>query len=353
MTGSTPAETTHADFLEATRNRRGLWRVRLVDGDRTLSDIDDVLFVTPTGSHLFGTADAESDFDVTGIFVEPLEAIILGEDRHTIRASSSEGAQAPNRPGDFDAEFVELRRFVEDALAGQPYALELLHAPEAQWLLSTEPFEQLVARRRRFLSRRIEPFAGYCRSQAEKYGDKGRRLEAIERSLEVLEAADRGEPIRRVVDRLPFESEFVERVEQPIRGQDEPVELVAIAGKKFELEAKIAKALDSLTGLRDEYGARAERARRGTDWKAISHAYRIAWELRELLADQQLTFPRPRADFLSRIKRGEVAAERVERQLPEVIDDALSTPTDLPEQPETDFWESWLIETYKEAFCPA
>ena len=353
MPDASTTDTTHADFLEPVRNERGLWDLSLVDGEETLGQVGDVVFATPTGSHLFGTADADSDFDVTGIFVEPLAAIILGNARHTIRPSTSEADTAPNEPGDFDAEFVELRRFVDDALAGQPYALELLYAPEQQWLLSTDLFEQLVAERGRFLSRQIEPFAGYCRSQAEKYGEKGRRLEAIERALEVLESAGRGLPIRQIADRLPWESEYVGRISQPIRGQQEPVELVEIAGKKFELEAKVKKAVDSLRRLRDEYGARARRAREGVDWKAISHAYRIAWELQELLEAQQLTFPRPRADFLARVKRGEISRERVERELPDIIDAALATSTDLPAEPDCDFWRSWLVDTYYAIYPPS
>ena len=336
----------HTQFIEAERADRDLDTISIHADDQTLLELDRVAFVSPAGSHLHGTADAESDYDIKGVFLDPLDAIILDRDRETLRASSSGGDGDRNVPGDVDVEFIELRKFVRDALAGQTYAVEMLHCPPELTLRTSPIWDHLVDHRDRLISRRVEPFVGYCRTQARKYGDKGERLAAIERVLETLEEAGRRLRIGEVADELPVDGEHVRLVDQPIRGQDEPVTLLEVVGKRYELEAQTKKAIDSLRKLRDSYGERARRARDGIDWKATSHAYRVAFELEELLATGEIVFPLERADFLRRVKRGEVDRDRVEREIPQLVERALETPSQLPNEPDVDYWNRWLVETY-------
>ncbi|MFB6373952.1 MAG: hypothetical protein ABEN55_12760, partial [Bradymonadaceae bacterium] len=135
------------------------------------------------------------------------------------------------------------------------------------------------------------------------------------------------------------DGEYVDVVDQSIRGQDQPVRLLEVVGKRYEFEARAKKAIDSLRKLRDTYGDRARRARDGIDWKATSHAYRVALELEELLTTGEIAFPLEQADFLRRVKR-------VEREIPELVEQALETPSRLPNEPDVDYWEQWLVETY-------
>jgi hypothetical protein len=315
-----------------------------VDGG-TLIETERGIFACPTGSHLFGTADEQSDIDLKAVYLAPLERILLGRDDSTRRASTSDD-DTENAAGDVDVELLELRKFLRDALDGHPYAVEMLFCPDDLACATSPLWDELREARDRLISRRLDPFVGYCRAQARKYGRKAERLETIERVLEVLEEAGAGKRIHTAVDRLPLDAEYVSLVEQPIRGQKEPAELLEVAGKRFELEARIKKALGSLRKLRDEYGDRVRRAKEGFDWKAASHAYRVAFELEELRATGRIEFPLEEADFLRRIKRGDMSRERVDREIPRLVERALDTPSALPDAPDEAYWEDWIVETY-------
>ena len=339
-----------SEVVSAQRHPSGLYDLQIkVDGE-ALVQIDGVAFASPSGSHLYGTADRESDFDLRGVYLAPLESIILGNARETVRATTS-GDDVANQPGDFDAEFVELRKFLEDALAGQAYAVELLNVPDELALVSTDLWESLLDSPHALVSRRVEPFVGYCRAQAKKYADKRQRLRVIEETLEILEQAPRGERIERVADELPLDEPYLRLVEQPIRGTEQPVTLLDVAGKRFEMRAKIKKAVDSLRRLRDAYGERVRQSRHDRDWKAISHAYRIAFELRELLRTGGIEFPLEQADLIRRIKHGEVPYEQIQREIPKLVDEAIATPTELPDAPDTEAWHQWLVDQYRTRFC--
>lgn len=340
-------ELPHADIVRPESSPDGLYRASfVVDGDE-IGAISNVAFAAPTGSFLYGTDHPDSDYDIKAVYLETFERILLDGDRPVRRFESSEGHAEANRPGDVDVECIELRKFVRDALDGHPYAIEMLHVPRSIELLRTDLWEELLRRRERLVSAQVDPFVGYCRAQVRRYANKADRLSAIESVLDVLESADRGARIETVVDRLPTDSEHVGVVEQPIRGQERPVKLLRVVDKQYELRARVSKAVDSLRSLRESYGERVRDAAEGTpDWKAISHAYRIAFELRELLETGALDFPLERAPFLGEVRRGEIPYRRVERELPELVEEALETPTDLPDTPDESFWLDWLVETY-------
>jgi hypothetical protein len=331
--------------VETRPGQEGLFEFAVhVDGG-TLIETERAIFACPTGSHLFGTADTQSDIDLKALYLAPLERILLGRDASTRRASTSDET-TENVAGDVDVELIEFRKFLRDALDGHPYAIEMLFCPEDLAGATSPLWDRLLADRDRLISSRLDPFVGYCRAQARKYGRKAERLETIERVLEVLDEAGPGSRIRTVVDGLPLDAEHVSLVEQPIRGQEEPAELLEVAGKRFELEARIEKALGSLRKLRDEYGERVRRAKEGFDWKAASHAYRVALELEELRATGRLEFPLEEADFLRRVKRGDISRERADREIPRLVERALDTPSALPDAPDEAYWEDWIVETY-------
>ena len=334
------------DVLRTSRNDRDRYDVQcLADGD-VFAELDDVLFAVPFGSHLYGTADEESDIDIKCVFVESFRRLVLEEDRETVRFSTSDEKVA-NHPGDIDVDCIELRKFVSDALEGQTYAVELLHCPDDRVIVETSRFRALRDQRGHLLSTRVQPFVGYCRTQARKYGAKGERLEAIETTLEVLERHDHSARLEEIVDELPLDQAYVDIVEQSIRGQDDPVALLEVVDKRYEMRARIEKAVESLRKVRDQYGERTRRARDGIDWKAISHAYRVVFELRELLSSGGLEFPLERADFLRRVKRGEVAYDRVQSEIPSLVEETMEMESVLPDTPDRSFACDWLVETYR------
>jgi hypothetical protein len=70
----------------------------------------------------------------------------------------------------------------------------------------------------------------------------------------------------------------------------------------------LKEAANIYTRIYQEYGHRARLAQtnEGIDWKALSHAVRVANEALELLETHHVTFPLPNAAHILAIKRGTV-----------------------------------------------
>lgn len=316
-----------------------------------------ILFKCKFGSHLYGTNTPTSDQDFKGVFIESLDNIILRKDSETVhhntRADQTDGVR--NAPTDVDIEHKELRRFVNDCLSGQTYALDMLFAPIDTWLEFTPIWTALVLNRKKFLSKNVEPYIAYCRHQAGKYGLKGSRLGELLRVIEYLKAYDPKTPLYTAVLGLPV-SEYVKMVEitseRPNGEQPLTETFLEVLTKKFSITRHIEDVLVSLERMNEKYGARARLAQEnaGVDWKAISHAYRCMHELRELAQTGEIKFPLESADFLKRVKMGEISYDLVQEELPKLMESAIEMVKNsehLPDEPDYEFWENFILQVYK------
>lgn len=317
------------------------------DSGDVVAECDRVVAVTVFGSHLYGTSGPESDLDLKGIYLNDLHAALFKNDCNRQYDSDPEDGR------EFDLELIELRTFIEDALQGQTYSLEMLHTPDHLQLLTTNIWDDILCHRDRIVSSHVMPFIGYCRQQASKYSMKGERLSVIEDVLDAIEFAPPHVQIQEYTSDFP-EHECVTFYTQTLDDQDNTVEMVEIAGKKFELHAPVGKLRESMESLQDQYGSRAHRAKEdGVDWKATYHAYRVAYELEELLTQGELTFPLGTRERLKEIKEGRVDYETVQEELPELIDRAvgLEDQSDLRDEPDRAFMEAFLEILYRRMFA--
>jgi hypothetical protein len=119
-----------------------------------------LFYLCLAGSHLYGTAGAESDVDHRGIYLEPVPSLIgLGSEVGTYRHAghTTDGTV-------LDLELHPLRKWVRLALACNPNMLEALFAPRTHWLYSTPAWERIYALRHGFLNVRARfAFTGMAR----------------------------------------------------------------------------------------------------------------------------------------------------------------------------------------------
>jgi len=122
-----------------------------------------------------------------------------------------------------------------------------------------------------------------------------------------------------------------------------------ICGRKFQETAKIDYVLDCLKKVESGYGERARLAAKnmGIDFKAISHALRAAYQVKELLTENTITFPLKEAPFLKEVKQGKLdylteIAPVLEALMDEV--EILSENSTLPEKPDRKFWDQFIID---------
>lgn len=294
---------------------------------------------TRFGSHLYGTATPTSDIDVRGIFIPSKKDVLLG------RIPRTNKEQEAGKEEDY--ELYSLHHFVKLACEGQTLAFDMLWTPKSQTERgeAAHVWDELLALRHKFVSKRMNAFIGYARGQAAKYSLKGERLSKLEAFLGVLENAHGDSLIAEVLHELPRDDERVN-----VQGVIE----IQIAGKWFGSTTQIRYVRDSVQKIITGYGERANASKAGVDWKAMSHAVRVSQELHDLITKGEIVFPLPYSDQLIEIKVGRMTLENVQS----ILDDTLcsveevTAKSDLPEQVDREFWDNWLTNTMEQELFP-
>lgn len=275
------------------------------------------------GSHLYGTQTPKSDLDLKILYLPSARQICLGlkpEDR-VFRVGREKDHGERNTSEDTDVEVFSLDRFLEDLMAGQTWALDMLFAPARSYTYMSDQgmflMNEIMHFKDRLLTKNINAFVGYAKKQAAKYGIKGTRFDAIKRTVEVLRSLptwDRLSEHRGILNTLIEHSNTLLTAEQTLlieiimvdgpTPSSPPLEHLHVCGRKMSLTQTVGKALECYSKIEAEYGDRARKASvaGGIDWKALSHAVRVNTEALELLQTGVVTFPRPDRELLLRIK---------------------------------------------------
>lgn len=249
-----------------------------------------------SGSRLYGTNTPQSDYDYRGFIVPPFEYLVgLSKfDQQVIR--------------DPDSVIYSIRRFFELLMMGDPGTLEILYAPKSNIALENEIGNILINHRSLFVTRQsIRRIVGYAQSEWRKV--TGTQLVPTKRTS--------------------TEDEVIESIRQvfhPKReNMDEIIRLLFLQHKK---EIRSAKR---------KLGAKRKQQiqKYGYCVSSACHTIRLLGQSRELVDTGKLTFPRPNAEILLSIKRGELPLEKVT----EIYNSYMSRsefaekPTHLPDKP--------------------
>lgn len=317
------------------------------------------------GSHLFGTSTPSSDLDYKAVHIPDGRSILLGRVKHVITSNTKLSDGVRNSAGDVDRESYTLQKFLALCAEGQTVAMDMLFCTDE--LMTEEPsalWREIQANRRRLVTSRAASFVGYCRTQANKYGVKGSRMDTARKAVEMLSAAVEmhGTVAKLEVIHVPLR-EFVCKnehasmyeIEQRVNAGETSnlIWHIDICNRKCPLTFTIKKAHEIYKGLFDEYGKRALAAEtnQGVDWKALSHAVRVARECIELLGTGRITFPRPERERLIAIKTGMLpyreVAEEIEMLLPAA--EEASAKSTLPAEPDREWIDDLVAREYRAA----
>lgn len=296
------------------------------------------------GSHLYGTATPQSDRDYKGVFLPSKQAILLGRIPNSYTTSTSDD-HAKNMADDVDTEFYSLHYFLQLACEGQTVALDMLHAPDNMIIENSDIWREIVSQRQRFYTKNLYSFVRYARRQASRYGIKGARLNAVNAVLNVLRDEAPTRKLQDIWYKLPRMEYCGEAGVDP-----QGIPQYQVCDKLFQATVSIDYVLPVLEKFSREYGARAQQAaeNRNIDWKAISHALRVAFQVKELLTSGTITFPLPEADLLIQVKSGQrdylTGVAPLLETLMDQVEGLISTST-LPEQVDTAYWDAFLCKT--------
>ncbi len=299
------------------------------------------------GSHLYGTNNENSDTDIRQIHQESLDNIILRRSSNVF--SEQTNPNTKNTKDDLDFESKELRIFINDCLLGQTYALNLLFSPKQFWIDVSDTWLEIQSLKNRLVTNNVKPFVCYCKNQRDKYSKKGDKLNELIKLREILKKQDPKEllvTVYKPTDILTFEHISIKEIYNS--GSKNHEKHLCVIDSSYPLNRQIAEVLKSIEGKIDAFGRRANKAaeNNGQDLKASYHAFRVAWELEEILNYGSLVFPSPRKELLKKIRNGDYRKEFLDYWLVQEIERVTSIENNLP-KPDQEFWNAWLLERYK------
>lgn len=311
-----------------------------------------LIFQTLFGSRLYGTNLPESDYDLKGVFLPTADEILLGRVKRVWTSP---------KPEDGDNEAHSLQRFLELLAEGQTMALDMVFAPSENWKTFDPIWYDVLGNLDKILSKQCAGAIGYAKSQAAKYSLRGSRLTALEAVIAVLkgDGTNPNQGIKEVqfalldhgyaLTQLPASSQkYIKIDEEP---DASGIKFLTVCEKKVGLNCSTQIALQTFEHMLKGYGERAHAAAMGgADWKALYHAVRVTEQTIELMETGRITFPRPNAADLLKIRRGEYAPEeifeRIEAGLHELY--AAQAKSELQEKPDQEFIDQLVLRVHRE-----
>lgn len=317
---------------------------------------NEILVTVQAGSRLFGTHREDSDSDYVRIFQPTMKETLLW---HPVRSFNTKNE-------DSNEEFIgwPLQHFFKLLAQGQTQALEVMFAPDQMVAFESTYWRCIVKpnfRRspEKFLSKNTAAFVGYCRSQANKYCVKAERLEAVNKVVAMLNSYALHSKHIRTLAELDFinvirdtETSTYLYVEDITFDNGTVMPHIVCCNVKCPAHFNLGQALGIYTRLQSQYGLRAKASLdAGTaDWKALSHAVRVAREAKELLVAHTITLPLPYADHIKAIKTGMLPYEQVLEEIDELlieVEEAQAEST-LPDEVDQDYINSLIIDAYSD-----
>ena len=307
------------------------------------------------GSHLYGTNTSTSDRDYKSVYVPCAADILLQRVKGSLGHKVKRFEGDKNSPEDTDDEMYSLQRYLGLLAEGQTVTIDILFTPNP--LISSPLWDEIRANKDLLLTKRSAAFVGYCRTQANKYGIKGSRVAAAKDAMEFFKAQcerlGTTAKLHEIADLLPaLAGEHTHIVElDTTPGTTE--HFIDCCNRKVSFGNTIKAASEIYSRIYENYGKRAKLAQtnEGIDWKALSHAVRVANEALELLATANVTFPLPNAQHILEIKRGllpydDVASE-IEKLLEEV--ERASEVSALRDEADQDFIDALVCRVHRKA----
>lgn len=307
------------------------------------------------GSHLYGLATPESDLDYIGVFMPSWEDLVTGQASHEIRNSTS-GNGEKNTSDDVDTVWYSLQKFLKMAADGETIAIDALHVNEENLLETSEVWEEIVSNRDKFYTNKMKAFLGYCRKQAERYSLKGVKLDAMDDVIALLDKKDGSDRLKEheaclelIVGQYPECSRILHGFMKGGRHIDK--EVFELCGAKYDLSCTVRHVLGEINKARLKFGNRATLAQHNAGWdrKAVSHALRVGYQLKEIYETGNLKFPLRDRDFLMKVKNGTVDFQS---EVSPILDSLVSEIEELadrshyPSKVDREYWNQFVIDKY-------
>lgn len=310
-----------------------------------------VLMKCVFGSYLYGTNTASSDRDYKAIYLPNIDDLILG---HTSKSSIIQTKQGSgkNSAEDVDFESCSLQRFILHlGKNGDTMFLDMLHAPDSALIQTSDQWEFIRKHRTRFYTKMSKSYIGYARKHSQHFVSSTQKRQAVEDLLVLLKEVPPTTKLADVYDSLP-DTAF-SRKYKITNSEHQDQRTYDFCGKKFMASSNVGFAIESLERTYSQYGQRTKDAAQndGINFKSLSHAFRVGFQLQQLYSENDMTFPLAEAEWLRDMKMGKLnfVDDKLSAKLQALLEnvDHLAEASKFPECVEMTFWEDWILSLYK------
>lgn len=312
-----------------------------------------IILSTVFGSHLYGLSTPLSDRDYKHVFIPTDREIILGH-KQIINLSTG-GDECANTKDDVDNEYISLAKFIQLLSTGDTMCLNVLHAPDDCITVKHPIWDYIRANRADFYSLNMQGAVGYCRAQYQLYSVKGKRYNALVDLANLVAGFDQSERLSTIVDKLPVNSYM--HLTDPDLDKDHKI-YYNVMGNRYMQTISIGEFHTAILKMSGKYGARTIKANDGHEWKSISHALRVMYELIEIYETGDLHYPLKNREFLLDVKLGKydmVKIDEIMVSLMDKLDSCINSARigGLREVVDVNKWENFVYETYKNCIINA
>jgi len=313
-----------------------------------------LLFLTKSGSQLYGTNTPESDIDFLGVFLANPEFHLGFKNVEEVDLSEVvKDESGKNTKDALDCKVYELKKFLKLAGDVNPNIVELLFAntnPEAV-VFNTPEFEEFQNNSELFINQRVfHSFMGYAKSQMKKgknkavnYKDLISLQKTIEKFIENHDGIMTVGEIQHYNEFAPFKHLFKK-------------DGIVVSNLTFPRNLFIKKANKMMKEKITSASHRAEQWKEfGYDAKFFLHLFRLLEEGRDLIVKKQLKFPLENAEELKKIRNLEFTLEELEEKMEiefanfEKLQDVAKE--NLPKKANWNELEKMFMKLLKKEFC--
>ena len=339
-----------------------------------------LVFATLYGSKLYGTDSPASDTDVRGVFIPNIRDLLLGTwpQHYVFKPEKDTDEQV-------DEQYLSLHYFMKLLTQGETNCLDMFFSyTNKNASLATSPvYEELIKNKDKIITCNVAKYLGYCKSQALKYSIKGDRIANYEAFMKLVDSctspssttlgewlvqlrimgADSGAPLGDPEDYFKNNIHIGKRfkITDNRLGDhaylllcDNKERYIMVSGHLFPQNANINSTKDSINKCLKSYGKRAFNAAEdnGADYKALSHALRVAYQAQELLRTGTITFPLTGSALQTvrevKFKQTDMTYNDIIDLIQvnvEVVENNLKTTT-LPKQPDWNWLNDFILNLY-------
>jgi len=226
-----------------------------------------VLYLTKSGSKLYGTDTENSDLDIKGIFVPSKQSILLKRDLdHYVRDTNN--TKVKNSKDDIDFTLISIHKFFSLLSKSETGAVDILFSmwSENAIIFENKQFTDTIKENYRyFLNKDMKSFIGYALGQTKKFGIKGARYAELDVFVNDFRVDFEKGKTNKLLTKFDDLKEYIKiknfkyikfTTAKTTRNSNTEGEYLVILGKMFEGTVTIEYFYDRINKLYNQFGNR-------------------------------------------------------------------------------------------------